>query len=128
MRSNSLFFLSVSDFSDEPITVEVPANQQKIEIQQFFTIVDDNIDEDEQSFVIVAEIGPDVPDNVSCFQLGVGRIECFGRQGATEIRIIDNNRKLFYLCVMIIYLTLFLVSKCKHESFNNDFNDIASFT
>ena len=127
MRSNSLFFLSVSDFSDEPITVVVPANQQKIEIQQFFTIVNDNIDEDEQSFVIVAEIGPDVPENVSCFRLGVGRTECFGRGGATEIRIIDNDRKLFYLCLMIIYLTLFLVSKCKHESFNNNFNDIASF-
>ena len=128
MRSNSLFFLSVNDFSNESITVIVPVNQQKIEIQQFFTIVDDNIDEDEQSFVIVAEIGPDVPDNVSCFQLGVGRTECFGQRGATEIRIINNDRKLFYLCLMIIYLTLFLVNKCKHESFNNNFKDIASFT
>ena len=128
MRSNSLFFLSVNDFSDEPITVVVPANQQKIEIQQFFSIVDDNIDEDRQSFAVVAEIGPDVPENVSCFQLGYERRECFGRRGATEIKIIDNNRKLFYLCLMIIYLTLFLVSKCKHESFNNNFNYIASFT
>ena len=128
MRSNSLFFLSVNDFSDEPITVVVPANQQKIEIQQFFSIVDDNINEDRQSFAVVVEIGPDVPDNVSCFQLGMGQRECFGQRGATEIRIIDNDRKLFYLCLMIIYLTLFLVSKCKHESFNNNFNDIASFT
>ena len=56
-------------------------------------IVDDNIDEDQQSFVIVAEIGPDVPDGVSCFQITEGAARCHGRQGATEIRIIDNDRK-----------------------------------
>ena len=62
--------------------------------REAFTIVDDNIDEDEQSFAIVAEIGPDVPENISCFQLGVGLTQCHGRRGATEIRIIDNDRKL----------------------------------
>ncbi|CAI8036861.1 hypothetical protein GBAR_LOCUS20652, partial [Geodia barretti] len=56
----------------------------------FFTIDDDDIDEDEQSFAIVAEIGPDVPDGISCFQLRRST-ECFGRRGATEIRIIDND-------------------------------------
>ena len=28
-------------------------------------VIDDNIDEDEQSFALIAEIGPDVPDGVS---------------------------------------------------------------
>ncbi|CAI8022403.1 hypothetical protein GBAR_LOCUS13163 [Geodia barretti] len=46
---------------------------------------------DEQSFAIVAEIGPDVPENISCFQIGVGSDVCFGRRGATEIRITDND-------------------------------------
>ena len=101
MRSNSLFFLSVNDFSDEPITV-VPANQQKFEIQQFFSIVDDNIDEDEQSLVIVAEIGPDVPENVPCFQLGIIETVCHGRQGAIEIIIIDNDRKYSSLFLLIV--------------------------
>ena len=102
LRSNSLFFLSVNDFSDEPITVVVPANQQKIEIQKFFTIVDDNIDEDRQSFAVVAEIGPDVPENVSCFQLGIRETVCHGRQGAIEIIIIDNNRKYSSLFLLIL--------------------------
>ena len=33
---------------------------------------------DEQSFAIVAEIGPDVPENISCFQTGIGATECHG--------------------------------------------------
>ena len=92
----SLFSPIVADFSYELVTVVVPAGSQTFTVSKFFTIVDDDIDEDEQSFVVVAEIGPDVPDNVSCFQLGVGYTECFGRRGATEIKIDDNDRKLSY--------------------------------
>ena len=81
------------DFSDKINIVTIPANTNMFSVLQEFTIVDDDIDEDEQSFAVVAEIGPDVPDYVSCFQLGVGQTECFGRRGATEIRISDNDRK-----------------------------------
>ena len=81
------------DLSDKNNTVMIPANTNMFSVLEEFTIVDDDIDEDEQSFAVVAEIGPDVPENVSCFQLGAGRTECFGRRGATEIRIIDNDRK-----------------------------------
>ena len=89
-----------ADFSNEPVTVVVPPGSRTFTVPEFFTVVDDDIDEDEQSFAVVAEIGPDVPENISCFELGVGRRECFGRQGATEIRITDNDCKLFYLCLM----------------------------
>ena len=34
-----------------------------------------------------------MPDRVACFQLQAGETECFGRRGATEIRITDNDRK-----------------------------------
>ena len=34
----------------------MPANTNYFEIPQFFSIVDDNIDEDEQSFAVVAEM------------------------------------------------------------------------
>ena len=57
--------LSVADFSDSVITITVPANSNPYRIDQFFNISDDNIDEDEQSFAIVAEIGQDVPDGIS---------------------------------------------------------------
>ena len=86
-------------------------------MESFLVIVDDNIDEDQQSFVIVAEMGPDVPDGVSCFQVTEGAAQCHGRQGATEIRIIDNDRKHNKdLCFESIYMlsvshsTLCLVS------------------
>ena len=84
----------VPDFSDTPISVTIPANRRSFTIPTFFTINDDNLDEYEQSFAIVAEIGPDVPDGVSCFQNA--DIECQGRRGATEIRITDNDRKLSF--------------------------------
>ena len=54
---------------------------------------DDEIDEIEQSFTLVAEIGDDVPDSFACFQRHVGDTDCFGRTGATEIRIMDNDGK-----------------------------------
>ena len=54
------------------MSITIPANSQTYEIPQFFTIVDDDINEDQQSFAIVAEIGSDVPDGVSCFQIAAG--------------------------------------------------------
>ena len=81
------------DFTVEPLVITVPANQRGYTIQQFFTIKDGDIDEDQQSFVIVAEIGPDVPDGVSCFQTAELGTDCFGRRGAIQIEITDNDRK-----------------------------------
>ena len=95
-----LYFLSGDDFTDEPLTITVPANLQRYTILKFFDVVDDNIDEDRQSFAIVAEIGPDVPDGVSCFQTGEGGTQCFGRLGATEIRITDNDRRFLHLYIL----------------------------
>ena len=91
-----------ADFSVDSTTVTVPANSTQFEIPQFFTIVDDDIDEDVQSFAVIAEIGPDVPDGVSCFQPNPGAVPCFGRKGATEIRINDNDSKFVNLAFEII--------------------------
>ena len=96
-----------ADFSDECTTVTVPAATtpgfQTFNIQKYFTVDDDIINEVEQSFALTAEIGNDVPSNCfvygvgltdcSCFQTQVGETECFGRSGATEIRLRDNDRK-----------------------------------
>ena len=65
--------------------------------------MDDDIDEDEQSFAVIAEIGPDVPDGVSCFQPHPGTVPCFGRKGATKIRINDNDSKLVNLAFEVIF-------------------------
>ena len=87
----------IADFSDANITVQVPRAVEGTGVQTYeipeFNIVDDNIDEVEQSFAIVAEIGPDVPENISCFQTDAGTPVCHGRRGATKIRIFDNDRK-----------------------------------
>ena len=52
------------------------------------------MNEVEQSFVLIARLGDDVPDRFACFQRQVGDTGCFGRIGATEIKIVDNDRKL----------------------------------
>ena len=74
------------------INVTIPAGRRTFIIPTFFTVNDDNIDEDEQSFAVVAEI-LDVPENISCFQTAPGTIPCYGKRGATEIRIADNDGK-----------------------------------
>ena len=56
------------------------------------SIIDDNVNEDEQSFAVVAEI-LNVPESISCFQIQAGMTECYGNRGATEIRIVDNDGK-----------------------------------
>ena len=91
-------YFSGVDFSDMPITIEIPANSREYVVEEFIVIYDDNIDEDEQSFAIVAEIGHDVPDGISCFQIATGQANCSAeRLGATQIRIDDNDRKSFGL-------------------------------
>ena len=92
---DSLSFLT-GDFTDTSVTIEVPAARTVFEVPNFFEVIDDDINENEQSFAIVAELGPDVPDtpfNFSCFQFKVRGTECFGRSGATKITITDNDRK-----------------------------------
>ena len=63
------------------------------EIQTFFNIIDDDINEVQQTFAIIAEI-IDVPENISCFQYAIGERMCQGQLGATAIRITDNDREL----------------------------------
>ena len=54
-------------------------------------VINDTVNEIEQSFALVAVLGDDVPDDFACFQRHVGDTECFNRAGATEIRIVDND-------------------------------------
>lgn len=85
-----------NDFTHSTVTVEIPANRFFFDLPYFFSVSDDNIDEFNQSFAIVAEIGQDVPDtptNFSCFQTAAEQTECLGRRGATVIRIIDDDCK-----------------------------------
>ena len=87
------FCLSEMDFSSGTINITIPANRMSFEIQTFFSITDDDINEIQQSFAIIADI-IDVPENISCFQHAIGESICQRRRAATAIRIIDNDREL----------------------------------
>ena len=81
------------DFSSGAINITIPANRMSFEIPKFFTIDDDDINEVQQTFAIIADI-IDVPEDISCFQRAIGEQICQGRRGATAIRITDNDREL----------------------------------
>ena len=85
------FFHSDSDFTVSTRNVTVPASpntgRQTFQFPEFFRVIDDNINEMDQIFVLSVEAGADVP----CFLLGS---QCSRRQGATRIIIRDNDRKL----------------------------------
>ena len=93
-------FNAGDDFTNASFTVQVPASEASgtFVIPKNFGIIDDDINEIEQSFALVAELGEDVPDRFVCFQTKEGSRDCLGRRGATEIRIVDNDGVLCNLC------------------------------
>ena len=130
-----------ADFTNESFVVEIPANEGNSEpsdfiIPQLFNVTDDDIDEVLQSFVLVAEIGLDVPEIFTCFQRAfqsfirvaevpdgftclpreemAGEIGCnanmepTARSGATRIHINDDDGK----CVYLYYAQFLLCSTC----------------
>ena len=88
-----------TDFNDTSTEVTIPADSVEFDIGSLVTIIDDNIDEDEQSFAVVFEI-LNAPENISCFQIQTEMAECSGNRGATKIRIIDNDGKHLYFMKM----------------------------
>ena len=87
------------DFTDDPSVVTIPASPDVngvFELPANITrIEDDDIDEFDQSFILVAEIGDDVPERFVCFQRQAVGTGCRGRAGATEIKIVDNDGENF---------------------------------
>ena len=92
-----IVLFSAADFTVVTRTLTLPANPnigtQTLQLPEFFRVIDDNINEIDQIFVLAVEIGADVPIGSGCFLLAAERVECFGRHGATRIIIKDNDRK-----------------------------------
>ena len=93
------YLLKGADFTDDCKEFTVPnfaTGDNTYFLEEFFRVHDDDIDEVEQSFALIATLGSDVPDGVACFQSQVGDSDCIndGRLGVTRIRIRDNDRKL----------------------------------
>ena len=80
------------DYDDEIFIITVPPSTASRVLSQDIRVTDDNINEFEQLFTLVGELGPEVPDEFACFRLPFGEAECRGRVGATGIRIRDNDR------------------------------------
>ena len=96
-----IVLFSAADFTMSTRTVTVPTSPnigtQTFQFPEFFRVIDDNINEMDQIFVLAVEIGPDVSIGSGCFLLAAERTECFGRHGATRIIIKDNDRKHYSL-------------------------------
>ena len=83
---------NTADFNTTSITITIPAGSTEYDIRNTF-FFDDEINEIDQSFALVGELGDDVPDRFACFQRRTGDDLCFGRTGATTIKIEDNDGK-----------------------------------
>ena len=87
-------FFADDDFSSTPFEVTIPAGTTTFVLLPNFTVEDDNVNEIEQFYALIGELGDDVTDRFACFQRRDGdeRGCAAGRTGATAIRIIDNDR------------------------------------
>ena len=56
-----------------------------------FRVIDDTVNEEDERFYVVVEVGSDTPDGVVCFKRGAGDTNCHGRSGAAQIEIRDND-------------------------------------
>ena len=72
--------------------MEVPAMTETITLSSV-PILDDNINEAEEVFIVVIRLDDNVPDINACFQQQRGG-ECMGDTGGIIIRIRDDDRKL----------------------------------
>lgn len=83
------------DFNTTRFEFPISAHTTVLTLPEYvINVADDEINEREEVFVLVAEIGSDVPNESACFQERHGT-DCTadGRRGVATIRIIDNDRK-----------------------------------
>ena len=91
-----IHFLSFADddFSSAPFEVIIPAGSSAFVLPPDFEVVDDDVNEIEQDYALIGELGDDVTDRFACFQRRIGDEQgcAAGRTGATKIEIFDNDR------------------------------------
>ena len=96
---------------NDPFTITIPATEKNSGGASVYaipanlhTVIDDDVNEVDQNFVLVAQVGDDVPDTFVCFQHRFGSSGCSGREGAIEITIVDNDRKqnIIYMLFLVI--------------------------
>ena len=89
-------------------------------VPQLFNITDDDINEVVQSFVLVGEIGADVPESFTCFQREEGETGCnanmepTARFGATKVSINDDDGR-FGLYVVYTFLDHYCDAHCSYD-------------
>jgi hypothetical protein len=92
----------------------VPASRNTtlgtIQLPSFFHIVDDTVNENEESFVLVAEVGGDTPDDAVCFKRHINDTTCHGRVGATLIVISDDDG----LHVLLLRVKILCIHSFRH--------------
>ena len=84
-------FITGHDFLNTNLSVTIPNNTVEFFLPMFLSIVDDEVNEAEEGFALVAVIGDDVPENIACFEMHFSSFECTGRNGAAGIWISDND-------------------------------------
>ena len=99
------------DFTSESITFELhrteydEPNTFQLPLDSSFQIIDDSVNENMESFALVAEV--ELPDNETvCFKRSVSDTMCHGRVGATQINVIDNDGEYTFTHLNIFTYTI----------------------
>ena len=79
-----------------------------------FAIIDDTINENDEAFLIVAEVGTDTPDDVVCFLRDAVDTTCHGRMGAASVEIISNDGWCEYRPDDLFVHNYFLIARNVH--------------
>ena len=85
-----------ADFFNESIIISIRVDSYRNEISANFTLFDDNINEEEQTFARIAlDAGIELDMAMICFVIAKDDTNCSDQgQGAALIRIKDNDSKL----------------------------------
>ena len=100
----TIFSFTGTDYDNSVFFRTIPPNTTSRVLNQRIRIYNDSINEVEQLFALVGELGPEVPEEFACFRVTFGEAECRGRVGTTGIRIRDNDRK-YYLRIKQLHTT-----------------------
>ena len=89
-----------NDFDSTSHTILLSTGTTETELQSYFEVVDDTINEPIQNLALVVSVNPE-GNKICFFQERTGH--CQGRNGSTVLKIIDNDRMFMKRTVPFVH-------------------------
>ena len=89
-----------NDFDSTSHTILLSTDTTETELQNYFEVVDDTINEPIQNLALVVSVNPE-GNKICFFHERTGH--CQGRNGSTVLKIIDNDRTFMNCTVVFVH-------------------------